>query len=177
MHAILTLRGLCVAVMMSCAIRAQPVAEQSYSEKEDPFRWGADELKFVFEPSFRDGFVIFIFPPRDGKAEVFAYKLHWKTTQHSSFHSVVPAQQIKKVDIPASDFEAIVKALESPAVYRQSERSYVSPDGSSWMFRRQVGGRLSVLRFWTPDVSSAAGHLGAQFLRAAQMEQKALNAK
>ena len=163
--------------MLAQPVTAQPVTAQSYSEKERLFRWGADEIEFCFEPSFRDGFVILLFPPREGKAQICAYKLHRKVADYIEFHSFTPAEQIAKLEISAREFDEIVSALESAALRRESERSRVGPDGSTWIFRRQVGGRSMTLRFWTPRASSEAGRLGLRLARAAKIDSNALDEK
>ncbi len=145
-------------------------ADREYSEVERPFRWGADELEFSFEPSFADGFLVSIFPPQNGKADVFVYKLHLRTGEHVSFHSFTPAQEIKKAELSKQDYEALVAVLESREVHSSSERTMPGLDGSSWIFRRQVGGRRVMLRFWSPGQASPARALAARFLSAAQLD-------
>jgi hypothetical protein len=171
----LTVRIILLISAMSPTV-AQSVDDRTYSEIERPFNWNDERIEFVFEPSFRDGFVIWLFP-REGKAQLRAQKLHRKASDSASFHSLTPAAELANVEISAREFDAIVSAFERRELQQQSERTRIGLDGSSWTFRRQIGGRLVVLRFWTPAADSEAGRLGAELARAARLDPKLLHGK
>lgn len=133
-----------------------------------------EEVEFRFEPSFRDGILVWLARTPDGKIHCSAYRLPAVDDGGVESHSKAPPKLLKEVSISAKDFDALVSALEGHELRAAAESDSIGLDGTGWIFRRKAGGRRVELRFWTPerDPASPALALGRRFIALAQIESE-----
>jgi hypothetical protein len=133
-----------------------------------------EEIEFRFEPSFRDGILVWLARTPDGKIHCSAYRLPVVDDCGVESHSRAAPKLLREVPVSAKDFDALVAVLDGEELRAASETDSTGLDGTGWIFRRKAGGRRVELRFWTPerDPTSPALSLGRRFLAVAQIENE-----
>ncbi len=133
-----------------------------------------EEIEFRFEPSFRDGILVWLARAPDGKIHCSAYRLPAVDDGGAESHSKAPPQLLKEESVSTVDFEALVSVLEGHELRAAAESDSIGLDGTGWIFRRKAGGRRVELRFWTPerDPTSPALALGKRFIALAKIENE-----
>ena len=131
-----------------------------------------EAIEFRFEPSFRDGILVWMARTPNGKVHCSAYKLPIADDGGIASHSKVPPKLLKEAVVSSADFDALVSALEGRELRIAAEADSSGLDGTAWTFLRKAGGRQINLRFWTPErnLRSPALALGRRFVALAQIQ-------